>query len=731
MSFIEGSPDQISSFGVSFVPHQNDASVSSDEIKSENKAHDAIAVLQKKLEEEKMRADNLEKLYAEMKQSVDSLKPATDSTALLAGASTVETVQEEKAKKAKESTSYCSLLDKDCSARMDWLNRDAMLLLITSVISEIPPQAQQWKEYMVKKFQSMIDSQDQEESDEKVKVNSETTSDFQFNKLNVYMNRMLNQMTRAKEDLQNKFEKTLHKIKKGTSKFWEKTISRSEKEIKFHKSKEKKKRELVDNEAKATSSQDSSLQVTKEKYMDSIDVEKEYNKIDRKTEFGQLQKGLEVVEIEENKHKFDKKSKSIRSNEDKRHQHRESADSKKHHSHKFDHKKKKQQPLHSNNDDKHGHNMKHWPQKSNYKGKKYRPHMLDNEGKYHRHRSYDKEHQSNKKEKKRHRFNDDKEHQSDKKEKKHQHRSNDDREHRSDKEEKKRHRSNDDREHWLDKEVKKHQQRSNDDREHWSDKEEKLHGDYDDDIKHWSRKSDGGDKKYRLHKSDVNNKKYQEHDDDNTEKQNQTYKSAKNKKHWPHVSGDKKKLFRNHKFQNNGKRIIDKNLFNAKAASHKRKNKVKEDSDKKSMKEQKNFQKKFNRRSKNNLEMKAQSKDSCDQLAVRLQDSISTITKKKFRHMNLHTILRMSKKLSSFNKQCKHFSSNSVKVWSTCQQMWWTLCGQGFLPGQLQNFKCQHYLLAWQMSAAASPDGGGKSGCDDCGCQNKAVNQKDLNKDDR
>lgn len=34
------------------------------------------------------------------------------------------------------------------------------------------------------------------------------------------------------------------------------------------------------------------------------------------------------------------------------------------------------------------------------------------------------------------------------------------------------------------------------------------------------------------------------------------------------------------------------------------------------------------------------------------------------------------------------------------------------------------------MSAAASPDGGGKSGCDDCGCQNKAVNQKDLNKDD-
>lgn len=35
------------------------------------------------------------------------------------------------------------------------------------------------------------------------------------------------------------------------------------------------------------------------------------------------------------------------------------------------------------------------------------------------------------------------------------------------------------------------------------------------------------------------------------------------------------------------------------------------------------------------------------------------------------------------------------------------------------------------MSAAASSDGGGKSGCDDCGCQNKAVNQKDLNKDDR
>lgn len=230
-----------------------------------------------------MRADNLEKLYAEMKQLVDSLKPATDSTALLAGASTVETVQGEKAKKVKESTSYCSLLDKDCSARMDWLNRDAMLLLITSVISEIPPQAQQWKEYMVKKFQSMIDSQDQEESDEEVKVNSETTSDFQFNKLNVYMNRMLNQMTRAKEDLQNKFEKTLHKIKKGTSKFWEKTISRSEKEIKSRKLKEKKEsRELVDNEAKATSSQDSSLQVTKEKYMDSIDVEKEYNKINRK-----------------------------------------------------------------------------------------------------------------------------------------------------------------------------------------------------------------------------------------------------------------------------------------------------------------------------------------------------------------------------------------------------------------------------------------------------------------
>ena len=733
-----GNSEQISSPSVSLVgiPNNDALSISSDEIiKSENKADDTIAILQLKLEEEKKRADNLEKLYAELKQLIDSRKLATDSSALLTGSS-VETLQGAKVKKVKESVKYCSPLDKDCS--MDWLNQDVMLHLISSVMAEIPPQAQQWKEYMTQKFQSILDPQIQQEPSKELEDESEINSNFQLKKLNVYMNRMLDQINRAKDDLRNKFEKTLHKIKKGTSKFWEKTVSKNEKEMK--KLKERKKdQELVDIED-SEGSQDSRLQlITESNYLEAVDANKEY-KSQKIEKFGLLQKGLKVAEIDQDKHKFDNDDDKIRSNDNKRHQHHRPDDRKKPHLHKSNYKDKKYGPQKSDHEDKkyqshkshseekkhqYKNDIKHWSHKSD-DDQKNRPHKLDSEDKKQRYDDDkyqpaklddddddDIKHWSHKSDKKHrpHKSDDDKKHRP--------HKSDDDKKHRPHKSDKKHRPHKSDKKHRLHKsdDDKKHRPHKSDD-----DKKHRLHKS-DDDKKHRPRKFD---KKHRLHKLDNEDKKQQYDDDDDDDTKHMPHKlddhkSFVTKKKWSHSSNDEKNHLKKKKSHHSGTKIID-------SASHEKKNKrkAKEYRDnKKLLKDQNNFKKTY-KKYKDDFEIKAQSKESCDQLAVKLEDSISTISKEKFRRMNLKTILRISKKLSNFNKQCKHFSSNSVKEWSACQQMWWTLCGQqGFLPGQLQNFKCQHCLLGWQLLAAASPDGGGKSGCDDCGCQNKAGKQKE------
>lgn len=310
--------------------YQNDALVVSDEItKPENKAIESIAALQMKLVEEKKRADNLEKLYIELKSSVENHKSLDRDASALLSDSRVEIVPEKKAKATK--ASYCLPLDKDCSDRMDWLNRDAILQLITSVISDIPPQAEQWKQYISQKLQNLLDPQ---EVDEELQVEHENNLNGKAKKLKSYINQMLNQLNKAKENLHANFEKTLHKIQKRTRKFWNKN---SEKERKFKESKEKRHDKKFANIRKSEAkSEDSSLQLK-----NYVDGTKEDIINPKMEEFRQRQEDLEIVETNKNIKKSSKKMKSSIKEKRYQEQRERSDEDKKRRLYKLDNKGKK------------------------------------------------------------------------------------------------------------------------------------------------------------------------------------------------------------------------------------------------------------------------------------------------------------------------------------------------------------------------------------------------------